>query len=843
MIDHMDGDFVEISEWDFAELPSSDRSEALHLPLELNWQSVRVPTSVQAILEARGEAWSGLDSRAFVFRCRFDSSGLAEARGIRFNGLATLCEVWMNGEKLIVTCNMFREFEIDFPTKVEKEKGNEVILFFPPLEGILSKKQARPRYKTRLVEDQNLRWIRTSLLGRMPGWAPGGGVVGPYRSVLLIKRGEAKLQDFKLTTEVRDTPEGSVGFVMIETHAFCDVSPRLTLILDSDPDGELHRQELEVVAADDGGYRIAQKVKVGVVRQWWPHTHGEPVVYRYRLQIEADGCTFTQSRGTCAFRRIEFEASASRPKLVLNGEFLFCRGACWTPPDLRSLSSSKETYRELLSTAKAAGMNLLRVGGTMLYEEDVFYELCDELGILVWQDFMFANMDYPFNDRDFLSEVEKEIVSFLRRVSSRACLVFFCGGSEVAQQASMLGLPASDWLHSFYKITLPRLLQSIFPNVAYVENSPWGGDFPFSTNSGIAHYYGVGAYLRPIEDIRLSTPAFVTEGLAFSNVPSDRSLSAMFSDHERVPHHPKYKSGVPRDSGAGWDFADVTDHYLEKLFSIDPVQLRYEDLDRYFELARLASSEVISQALTELRRNRANCGGVLVWLFKDVLPGSGWGLLDCFGEPKAAYYFFRRACAAVQLGLVNERLNGFQAVLTNETDAPLFGELIVSCLRDGKNLVAEGALRVEVAARGQTELNVETVIGRFIDATHSYRFGPAGVTIVVAELLAEGRPELEPLRAFAFPVDLACLESDDLGLIATATALADGFYRISISAQSFAYGVCVSAKGFRAEENYFHLVPGKAHGVVLRPLREQSRLSGFVKAANCSKSARITIEK
>ncbi|MDQ8307233.1 hypothetical protein Q3C47_13765, partial [Enterococcus faecium] len=158
-------------------------------------------------------------------------------------------------------------------------------------------------------------------------------------------------------------------------------------------------------------------------------------------------------------------------------------------------------------------------------------------------------------------------------------------------------------------------------DVPYVVNSPSGGPMPFSSNVGVTHYYGVGAYMRPLADARRADVRFAAESLAFAHVPQARTLG----QHLLVPavHSPLWKERVPRDRGASWDFEDVRDHYLQELYGFEPNKLRREDADLYLNLSRAVTGEVAEETYAEWRRHGSGCNGALVWTLQDLLPGPG----------------------------------------------------------------------------------------------------------------------------------------------------------------------------------------------------------------------------
>ncbi|HKD76964.1 MAG TPA: hypothetical protein VKB76_15770, partial [Ktedonobacterales bacterium] len=346
-----------------------------------------------------------------------------------------------------------------------------------------------------------------------------------------------------------------------------DVSDHIDAIVEVD--GNASR--LQRIARDE----LAGRAVVPSAALWWPHTHGNPQLYRVTLRVGE-----TQyDLGTTGFRTITTDHGTEGRDfgLRINGEAVFCRGACWTTPDVVALPCDADSYRPWLESMRDAGLNMVRVGGTMVYEADEFYSLCDELGMLVWQDAMLANFDYP-SSAEFRASLGAELEHLLDRTQLNPSLAVFCGGSEVLQQAAMFGLSQDRIDDSLYRSVIPELVQRKQPDLVYVANSPSGGELPFQIDTGVAHYYGVGAYLRPLADARAANVRFASECLALANVPCERTVQEM-----RIGAivEPRWKRSVPRDPGAGWDFDDVRDHYLATLFRVDPLHLRYADFPGY----------------------------------------------------------------------------------------------------------------------------------------------------------------------------------------------------------------------------------------------------------------------
>ena len=364
-------------------------------------------------------------------------------------------------------------------------------------------------------------------------------------------------------------------------------------------------------------------------------------------------------------------ASTSR----VNGVSVFARGAVWTPVDPIGVAVPEADLRASLELVVAGGMNMLRVPGIGLYESDAFHGLCDELGILVWQDLMFANLDYPFVDDAFRGLAEREAVQVVERLAGRPSTAVMCGNSEVEQQVAMLGLDPVLGRDPFYVETLPAIAADAGSDAVVVPSTPFGGDLPFRPDRGIANYYGVGGYRRPLSDARMAGVRFAGECLAFSNLPDDATVDQV---------DPMGSAGVPRDNGAAWDFADVRDHYLAELHGVDPAALRQDDPERYLALSRAVTGEVMAEVFGEWRREASTCGGGLVLWWRDVVPGAGWGLLDRDGRPKTAFHHLRRTLAPIAVWMTDEGLGGIAVHVANDRPEPLSARLRIALYRDGR---------------------------------------------------------------------------------------------------------------------------------------------------------------
>jgi len=587
----------------------------------------------------------------YVARVTADADGVLEVGGI-----ATVWDLLVDGVVVLSGRSMFARHEV--PVEAGE---HEVRIVVHPLTEHLDTLPSRPRqrWRTMLVEEARLRWVRTQLLGRAPGFSPGPPVVGPYRPVTLVTGPRPAVT---LAARV----ERAVGVLDV-------VAPGATRVQIS-----LDSRAISEVTLVDGRARV----EVPDVELWWPHTHGTPQLY----DVAVDGEVVRR----VGFRTVE-NRSPDSLEVWVNGVRVFCRGAVWTPGDL-----------EALEKAVSLGLNMIRVPGIAAYESDEFHARCDELGLLVWQDLMFATFDYPLADEDFVSTITDEVRDQAQRLLGHPSTVVVCGSAEHEQQAAMFGVSPSTGYAAELAALLKPVVEASGLDAVWVDSSPSGGDPVIRVDTGIAQYFGVGAYLRDLPDARHSRVGFAAECLAFSNL-TDPVV-------EGLPGH----EGVPQDNGADWDFADVRDHYLRQRYGADATQTE----------AQRVTGEVMADVFGEWRRPTSGCGGGIVLWLRDVVPGAGWGLLDHWGGFKPAARALAPTLQPTAVWFVDEGLNGLDLHLAHDRWYADEATLVVELLREDGSAAESAEESWQLAPHSHRVLSVEALLGRFADVTYAYRFGP-----------------------------------------------------------------------------------------------------------------------
>jgi beta-mannosidase len=817
--------------WAIAALPP----DACRSPNDLDasaieWLPCEGPMPAAAALRAAGrwhlEEARNFDAQDWWYRCRFSGPDPSPRLTVRFLGLATIADAWLNGTHILHSRSMFVSHAVDIGDLVRDH--NELLLRFHALGSLLAARRRRPAWRTALVAHQQLRCYRTSLIGRMATWWPAVAPVGPWRPVLIDTTAPFRIDRASVCASL----DGDEGILQIEVEVCpLDARPSTGVLA-------IGGVTTPVVCEDlrGGGVTLRATARVPQVDRWWPHTHGPQPLYPVHLSIDAGLDTLQVDLGRVGFRTIDVERGPDGKGfgLVVNGVQVFCRGVCWTPLDIARLGAEAADYRRALEQLRDAGMNMVRLPGTMVYETDDFYDLCDELGMLVWQDFMFANMDYPspHDDDEFDAAVALEARQLLEALQGRPSLAVCCGNSEVEQQAAMMGQPRGQWTNALFSRELHGVVRSLASGTAWLPSTPTGGAFPFQANHGVSHYYGVGAYRRGLDDARRAGVRFAAECLAFSNIPDKAAMAAAEGQHQESS-----LLRVPRDAGADWDFEHVRDHYVEQLFGVDAAALRARDRERYYALGRVGIGEVMLRTFAEWRRPGSSCRGGLVWFARDFSYGAGWGIVDASGRAKSVYWYLKRALAPVALLGIDEGLNGFWLYAVNDSPDRIEAELCLGLYRDGCPSGTPVSTTITVPGRSTCSVHADGLFDEFRDTTNAYRFEPRGHDVIAATLRHPASGDVLA-STHCFPYGLPAERQSGLTLAAHATPVPGG-HAVVLEANRFAYAVVVESPGHVPDDNYLNLEPGQPRTVILRAAERCPSLRGSVTALNAVASAPI----
>ncbi|MDH6242415.1 hypothetical protein [Mycobacterium sp. OTB74] len=781
--------------------------------LEDQWESAAVldvPAPVATI--AGTEAGEDIDDFDWWHHCYVETD---EPVCIEFQGLTFPASVFVDGS-LVAECeSMF------LPVRCELESGrHEICVYFRSLNAWLRTRRPRGRWRSSLVSAAGMRWARTTLLGRAPIYGNLPAPVGFWRPIVATPR--ALTADFRI---IADPVTGAVeinGVMRTLAEVRVDISVH-------DPAG------VEIAAGSclTSGGAFNFTVRVSDPQLWWPHGYGPQDLY---------GVTIRVGEHVIGDRRIGFRSVSEVSDdggfgLRINGVPVFCRGVTWSPPDPVRLGVDAATMRAHLEAFAEAGANIVRVVGGLVYEQTEFWEQCAELGLMVWQDAMQATFD-PSTEVSEL--IVREIAELLDSVSGNPALTVVSGGSETLQRPEMLGIEQGEFAMPVIDALLPQTVAAR-SDVPYVRASPappaGARDFAIRPDTGNAHWFGVGGYMRSVSDVRSAGVRFAAECLAFANPPSPAAVEKYFGSAAVAGHHPDWKAEIPRDRGASWDFEDVRDFYVRDVFGEDPLAVRRVDPERYLELGRLAIAEAMLRCFAFWRNAKSGCSGAIVLAGKDLRPGAGWGLMDVDGDAKVAMKALRRVWAPVSVILTDAGHSGIRIDLHNDTPETLAGELMLA----GTNFLGQGAVEakrgVTVPARSSVTYFDSDISGIFRDLSHAFKFGQPTADAIEAVVQFDGIPWTIRDALIVNPRPAQA----NSGICATASPSDDSNWELEISSKVALRYVSIDSPGWTPSDNYFHLPAALPYRVRLqRADHEVAVPRGKVASIDCFETATIT---
>jgi beta-mannosidase len=790
------------------------------------WWDAAVPgTAAGALREAGDPAvdWRDFDTDDWWFTCEFPHPGDDGPWRLHLEGLATVADVWCNDEHLLHSENMFVAHGVDIP---RLGASNRLTIRCAALAPLLRVRRPRPRWKCPRILAQGLRWYRTSLMGRMTGWVATPAPVGPWRPVRLEARAEVELTSVRVDTGCRG--EGGSVTVDLGVRSVADIATATLRV--GEAEAEL------AVEADGPGWRLSGTVTLPTVERWWPHTHGSPTLYP--VTVEVDGVEYPLD--PVGFRTVAVDRSDGGFTVVVNEVPIYCRGACWIPLDPVSFTPPEARLDLAFAQMVEANLNMVRVVGETVPEEDGFYARCDRAGLLLWHDCMLAFFDPP-EDADFEASMTLEVGQLFGRLHAHPCLAVVSGGSDIVEQAQLMGVPREVWTVRILDELLPALADRLLPGIPWVSNSPTGGTMATEPGTGIAHYYGVGAYFRPVTDVRRTGVRFAAECLSYATPPEPQTVDDAFGGAAPAGHDWRWKRAVHRDAGMSWDQEDARDHYAEEVFGVRPFALRHYDPAAALDVGRATVAHLFAEVLGEWRRPGSRCMGSLVFDLHDLRPGPGLGIVDAVDRPKAPWYVMRRVMAPTTVLVSDEGLNGLDVHVVHDGADELAGEVRIDLFGSAGQPLESVTAPVRVPGRGSLTLQVGALFDGFRDISYAHRFAGPPHDVLAATLLdADGVAVAETVHLPAGP---ARRPRDDLGLAGRVHQADEGGWLLEVSTAQFAQWVAPDLTGFVPEDSWFHLLPGASRTLALRSEGSREIPRGELRAHNATRPVPVVVDR
>jgi len=467
-----------------------------------------------------------------------------------------------------------------------------------------------------------------------------------------------------------------------------------------------------------GSTTVSTLLQLSNAEFWWPNGAGKPTLYQLKTEVKVNDEVLDQSLTRFGVREVELlqeldaKTGTKSFTICVNGKKIFCKGANWVPADLIIARVDEQKYEKLLIKAKDANFNMLRVWGGGTYEESTFYDLCDELGIMIWQDFMFACAGYP-EEQNFLEEVEKEAVAVIRQLRNHPSIVIWCGNNE------------NDWLHwvwlkeksnrkfygkQIYHKILPTVCRKLDGTRPYWPSSPYGGENPNSQTEGDRHSYQV--FLGVVDPIGINTSfdhiryenyskdegKFISEFAAIPGVLDLKTLKKFLSPEDLDTNSDVWRYHVVSLGGWTQHLQDILDIFFREYLGEIP-----KNINKYVKIAQLVQCEVLKYGIEHFRRRKFDCSGTLFWMFADVWPAISWGVVDYYTCEKASYYYVKRAYNPVLISFKEEEL-GVSVWVTNDNLKPIEGRVELRCQTFSGKTLWEDTIKINVPSNSSIKI-------------------------------------------------------------------------------------------------------------------------------------------
>ena len=726
-----------------------------------------------------------------------------------FDGLDTIATIELNGAPVGTTANMHRTYRFDVRTLLI-EGRNELSITFESALRYADRASLEQGYRPH-VNHHPYNSIRKMACSFGWDWGPDTATAGIWRRVRLSSWSVSRLVAVRPTATI----EGDLGVVDVVVEL---VPVGVSTRLDVRAGDVSHTVD---VAAGQSSARLS--VSIDDPELWWPRGHGEQPLYRVEVVLSAKSGTIDTWSGRIGFRTVRIDhlpdADGTPFTFVINDRPVFIRGANWIPDDAFPHRVDRARYAHRIDQAEFANINLLRVWGGGIYEADDFFDLCDERGILTWQDFLFACAAYT-EDEPMRSEVEAEARDNITRLMPHPSLVVWNGNNENIWGFQEWGwekrLGGRSWGLGYYLDLLPSLVDELDPSRPYTPGSPFSPappegveDFyPNDPAHGSVHIWDLWNQ-RDYPDYRTYEPRFVGE-FGWQGPPTWSTLTRSISDSPLTPESP----GMLIHQKA----MDGNVKLIDGLVAHLPLP---DDMEDWHWAMSLNQATAIGVGIEHFRSLSPLCMGLIVWQLNDCWPVTSWAAVDGDGREKPLLYAIKHAYAD-RLLTVQPRDAGLRVAAVNDHAQAWTGDLVVRRRRFDGTTVASVTIAVEIAPRSTYIVAVDATVGAPDDA--------AGELIEV---------RLGESRTFWFFTDYRDSHLGRPQLTASVESVSDG-YAVTVTAATLARDVTLLVDKLdphaRVDDQLVTLLPGEGVTFLVRSnaelLRADWTARGVLRSAN-----------
>ena len=753
---------------------------------------------------ARDCAW--VEERAWWFRRSFTHDVAPGPRAeLVCEGLDLNAVLWINGIEIGRAANALIAHRFDV-TQALRTGENTLLV---RLDGGVAAAKQKPRAKYGKGDGASeSKWLRKPAFTFGWDWAPRLVNCGIWRPVRLEILDAVALRDVWVRTRL--SGEGrAVVTVTAEIENVTDVPVDAALTLAIPGIGE---RTVETGPVAPGPQSVEAVFEVGNPRLWWPRPLGRPHLYTLEARLACGGMS-------CATRTVRFgirEISIAQDPLdgvpggttftfVVNGEKCFINGANWAPLDCIVARVTPEKRERVLSLVRDANLNMLRVWGGGIFEEDDFYDFCDANGILLWHDFMMACFIYPGDDAGFRQQLADEIAVAVPRLRNHPSIALWCGSNESDWAFDSKWYPGCEVNTSLVleHELIPGLMKTLDPDRLYRPTSPWGGADVNDEDQGDQHWWSISIATGgndPIDyrNYRRAHCTFNSE-YGYFGMPALESIRDCLPESQRAIDAEGFRFHTNRHGF----MAKGQKGELKVMAAINLLvgDASAMTLEQLVDASQLLQAEALRTATEQARRRKFDCGGSMFWMFPDAWGEVGWSVVDYYLRKKAAYDAVRRACAPVLVSIKEEEC-GVSTWVVNDTRAGIRGTLACSLVSFEGKVHSRTTQSVDIPPNASVRCVMDRMnLMRSGDFYHARLSGAGG-------LVTENTIFFMSFKSLKMPpakVSVAVVERDEACAV------------LRLSSDVFAHFVRVDPPaGLDTDDRCFDLLPGGSRDVVLR---------------------------
>ena len=715
-----------------------------------------------------------------------------------FEGLDAYAEVYLNDKLILTADNMFREWRVSVKSSLQPGANQLRIVFPSPIKAAASVAASDKWREQTHIEEKT--YVRKAAYEYGWDWGPRFVTSGIWRPAKLEAWNEARISNFHIAQ--RDVaPRVAHLTAQVEVTASADAAGKLTL-------DYLHKgKKVEVsqtIEVHPGINHFDIPLQIEGPELWYPAGYGPQPRYEFNVQLTAGRTVADRASLGTGLRSIVLRRDLDKWgrsfEFIINGIPVFGKGADVIPFDSFPNRVTTAQYRRILESARDANMNMIRHWGGGYYETDEFYDICDELGIMIWQDFMFGN-DWQPGTYAFKQNIEKEAEHQLRRLRDHPSIIIWSGNNETEEAFHWKDRdtlsPAArmqmwqDYLTVFSGI-LDRTVNRLLPETPYWPSSP-SADYEETSpsfQSGDFHDWSVWHGRVPFSEYEKHFPRFMTE-YGFQSFPEMATVAAFTVPEDRTSIFTPVMLAHQKNNEGN----SIIHDYMLKYYS-EP-----KDFASFLYASQVLQAEGIKTGAEHLRRNRPRSMGSIFWQLNDCWPVASWSSIDYYGRWKALQYYARRFYAPL---LVSPHLEdgSFNIYVVSDKTTATSAQLRVRVMTlDGKT-ISDSTQPIQVP-----ELSSKVYLQRPLAEFGNADSPDAANIFAVTDLMVDGKPVSSNVLYFV-PAKQVHLPVPQIATELTADGTS---YRLHLTSKPLARSVYVSFgdNEVQLSDNYFDLLPGQ----------------------------------